>query len=200
MDIDEQYEIVKVPSPVLKQKAHKIETINNDIQIQMQKMVNTMYNDAGIGLAANQVGILNRMFVMDLPEGVWHYNSAKNGVKIIEAGYKSGNRDDEVVRNPQIFINPEIVWKSSEKSVYEEGCLSMPGQYGEVIRPCTVKVQFQNGHGTTMVKEFHGLDAHCVQHEIDHLDGILFIDYLSSLKRNMILKKMKKLNKDASAL
>jgi len=198
--MEDVYEVVKVPSAVLKQKAAVIENINDDIQIQIQKMIATMYKDAGIGLAANQVGILNRMFVMDLPEGSWEYAGTKGGVKIIEAGYKSGNRDQELVRNPQVFINPEVIWESGQKSVYEEGCLSIPGQYGEVVRPCEIKVQFQNGEGTTEVKEFHGLDAHCVQHEIDHLNGVLFIDYLSSLKRNMILKKMKKLQKDATAL
>lgn len=198
--MEDVYEVVKVPSAVLKEKASLIESINADIQAQAKKMINTMYKDAGIGLAANQVGILNRMFVMDLPEGSWDYNGAKGGVKIIEAGYKSGNREEALVKNPLVFINPEIVWESKIKSVYEEGCLSIPGQYGEVIRPSEIKVQFQNEQGTTEVREFHGLHAHCVQHEIDHLNGILFIDYLSSLKRNMILKKMKKFNKDAAAL
>ena len=198
--MEQFYDIVKVPSAVLKEKANKIENINDDIQTQIEKMVNTLYKDAGIGLAANQVDILNRVFVMDLPEGSWDYAGEKGGIKIIEAGYKSGNRDDEMVRNPQVFINPEIVWESGQKSIYEEGCLSIPGQYGEVIRPCTVKVQFQNEQGTKQVKEFHGLESHCVQHEIDHLNGVLFLAYLSALKRNMILKKIKKMNKDASAL
>jgi len=193
----ETYEVVKAPSAVLKQKASAIENIDADITRQSEMMINTMYEDAGIGLAANQVGILNRIFVMDLPENSWFYDGEDNqGVKTIQAGYKSGEREVELVKNPLVFINPEIIWKSGQKSVYEEGCLSLPRQYGEVERPCTVKVQFQTVEGTTEVKEYEGLHAHCVQHEIDHLNGILFIDYLSSLKRNMILRRMKKYNKE----
>jgi peptide deformylase len=104
------------------------------------------------------------------------------------------------VRNPRAFINPEVVWESEQKSVYDEGCLSIPDQYGEVIRPAQVRIKFQDEKGETHEELFDGLDSHCVQHEIDHLNGVLFIDYLSSLRRNMILRKMKKFNKDASAL
>ncbi|MEM7618608.1 MAG: peptide deformylase [Pseudomonadota bacterium] len=198
--MQDMYEVIKIPHAMLKEKAHKIENIDADIKDQAERMVQTMYRDSGIGLAANQVNILNRMFVMDLPENIWNYTGEKNGIKVIEAGYRSGEREEELVKNPTVFINPEIVWESEAKSVYEEGCLSIPGQYAEVVRPCDIKVRFQNAQGTTEVKEYSGLHAHCVQHEIDHLNGVLFIDYLSSLKRNMILKKMKKLQKDATAL
>jgi len=198
--MNDVYDVIKVPDAVLKEKSNKIEYINAEVKIQAQKMVNTMYHDAGIGLAANQVNILNRMFVMDLPEDTWYYDGAQGGVKIIQAGYKSGERKEEFVKNPTVFINPEIVWQSEQKSVYEEGCLSIPGQYGEVVRPCDVKVRFQNVEGATEIQEFSGLHSHCVQHEIDHLNGVLFIDYLSSLKRNMILKRMKKLQKESKAL
>lgn len=197
--MNDMYEVIKVPNAVLKETAHAIEDINTDIKDQAERMVQTMYRDAGIGLAANQVNILNRMFVMDLPEKSWEYAGERGDVKIIEAGYRSGEREEELVKNPTVFINPEIVWESEQKSVYEEGCLSIPGQYAEVIRPCEVKVRFQNVEGTTEVKEYSGLHAHCVQHEIDHLNGVLFIDYLSSLKRNMILKRMKKLQKEQEA-
>lgn len=197
---DDVYQIVNVPDPVLKQTANVIENISTDIKTQAEKMVNTMYDGKGIGLAANQVGILNRMFVMDLPEGSWQYGEEINGVLTIEAGYRSGKATDEIVRNPTVFINPKVIWQSEQESVYEEGCLSMPGQYGDVIRPATVRVTFQDVDGKTHEQEYEGLDAACVQHEIDHLNGVLFIDYLSSLKRNMILKKMRKFNKDASAL
>jgi len=140
------------------------------------------------------------MFVMDLPEGMWQHGPEKDGVLTIEAGYRSGEKEEELVRHPRVFINPEVIWESEQKSVYDEGCLSIPHQYGEVIRPAQVRVKFQDEKGDTYEDLFDGLDSHCVQHEIDHLNGVLFIDYLSSLKRNMILRKMKKFNKDASAL
>lgn len=200
MNSDETYKIVNVPSPVLKQKGAVIENINADIQAQANKMVNTMYDGNGIGLAANQVGLLNRMFVMDLPEGSWQYGDEIDGILTIEAGYRSGQGADKVMRKPRIFINPKVVWESEQKSVYEEGCLSIPQQYAPVVRPASVKVTYQDIDGATYEEEFEGLDAACVQHEIDHLDGVLFIDYLSPLKRNMILKKMRKFNKDATAL
>ncbi len=194
------YDIVKVPDPVLKEKAASIENITADIQAQAKKMVNTMYFGKGIGLAANQVGILNRLFVMDLPKGSWRYGEEIDGILTIEAGYRSGEGTGDVERNPRVFINPKVVWSSEQKSVYEEGCLSIPQQYAEVIRPASVTVKFQDVEGNSLENTFEGLDAACVQHEIDHLNGVLFVDYLSPLKRNMILKKMRKYNKDAAAL
>ena len=198
--MNDVYDIVRVPDPVLKETASAVENIDADIQKQIGRMINTMYAGAGIGLAANQVGLLNRVFVMDLPEGLWTHGPEVDGVLTIEAGYRSGERDEAPVRNPRAFINPEVIWTSEKKSVYDEGCLSIPGQYGEVIRPARCRVKFQNEKGESFEEEFDGLDSHCVQHEIDHLNGVLFIDYLSSLKRNMILRKMKKFNKDAAAL
>ena len=194
------YDIIKVPDPVLKETASPIEGITSDIQTQTERMINTMYSAAGIGLAANQVGLLNRIFVMDLPEGMWQHGPEIDGILTIDAGYRSGEKQEDMVRQPRAFINPEVIWSSEQKSVYDEGCLSLPNQYGEVIRPAQVRVKFQDVEGETHEELFDGLDSHCVQHEIDHLDGVLFIDYLSSLKRNMILRRMKKLNKDASAL
>lgn len=197
---DDVYNLVYLPDPVLKEKGSVIENIDADIQSQAKKMVNTMYDGRGIGLAANQVGLLNRMFVMDLPEGSWRYGEEIDGILTIEAGYRSGQADDAPMRKPRVFINPEVVWESEQKSVYEEGCLSIPQQYAPVVRPAAIKVKYQDIDKTTYEEEFEGLDAACVQHEIDHLNGVLFIDYLSSLKRNMILKKMRKFNKDAGAL
>lgn len=197
---DDVYNLVYLPDPVLKEKGSVIENIDADIQSQAKKMVNTMYDGRGIGLAANQVGLLNRMFVMDLPEGSWRYGEEIDGILTIEAGYRSGQADDAPMRKPRVFINPEVVWESEQKSVYEEGCLSIPQQYAPVVRPAAIKVKYQDIDKATYEEEFEGLDAACVQHEIDHLNGVLFIDYLSSLKRNMILKKMRKFNKDAGAL
>ena len=197
---DNLYHVVKVPDPVLKETANVIESINVDIKSQAERMINTMNAAAGIGLAANQVGILNRMFVMDLPEGLWRHGPEIDGVLTIDAGYRSGEKEENLIRQPRAFINPEVIWKSEQKSVYDEGCLSIPNQYGEVIRPAQVRVKFQDIEGQTHEELFDGLDSHCVQHEIDHLNGVLFIDYLSSLKRNMILRKMKKINKEEAAL
>lgn len=194
------YDIIKVPDPVLKETAKPIENIDEALKEQAMAMINTMYKDAGIGLAANQVGKLNRIFVMDLPEGIWRYGPEDNGLLTIDAGYRSGEREENLEASPRVFINPEVVWSSEQKSVYEEGCLSIPQQYGEVIRPAQVKVKFQDLDGATYEEEFSGLESHCVQHEIDHLNGILFIDYLSALKRNMILRRMKKLKKETAAL
>ena len=194
------YEIVKIPDPVLKEISSVIENIDSDIQKQAERMIATMYVGAGIGLAANQVGIANRMFSMDVPDGIWSYGAEKNGILPVEAGYRSGEREGELMRNPRVMINPEVIWSSEQKSVYDEGCLSIPNQYAQIIRPAQVRVKFQDEKGETYEEEFEGLPSHCVQHEIDHLNGVLFIDYLSSLKRNMILKKMKKENKNAGAL
>lgn len=198
--MNDLYEVVKVPNAVLKETGHAIENIDADIKVQATRMINTMHHAAGIGLAANQVGFLNRMFVMDLPEGIWQHGPEVNGVLTIEAGYRSGQKEEDLVQQPRAFINPKVVWESEMRSVYDEGCLSIPNQYGEVIRPAQVRVKFQDIEGETHEELFDGLDSHCVQHEIDHLNGVLFIDYLSSLKRNMILRKMKKMNKDANAL
>lgn len=194
------YDIIRVPDPVLKEVAHPIQNIDEALKRQAMTMINTMYDGAGIGLAANQVGKLNRMFVMDLPEGMWQHGPEIDGVLTIEAGYKSGEREAERKSNPRVFINPEVIWSSEQKSVYDEGCLSLPQQYGEVVRPAQVRVKFQDVDGEIYEELFDGLDSHCVQHEIDHLDGVLFIDYLSSLKRNMILRRMKKINKEMAAL
>jgi len=194
------YNIVKVPDAVLKETAHEVGDINDDIQIQTARMIATMYEGAGIGLAANQVGLLNRIFVMDLPEGSWQHGPEVNGVLTIDAGYRSGEAEQDVPKNPRAFINPKVTWESEIKSVYDEGCLSIPGQYAQIVRPAQVRVKFWDETGAEHEEEFDGLDSHCVQHEIDHLNGVLFIDYLSSLKRNMILRKMKKFNKDAGAL
>lgn len=166
------YDIIYVPDPVLKETAQPVETITPDVQSQMDKMLQTMYDAPGIGLAANQVGLLNRVIVMDIANH--------------EAGEKPA---------PFLMANPEIIWESEEMSAMDEGCLSIPQQYGEVERPASVRVKYVDRDGKETEMEASGLLSHCVQHEIDHLNGVLFIDYLSSLKRNMIIKKVEKLKK-----
>ncbi|NCT41304.1 MAG: peptide deformylase [Alphaproteobacteria bacterium] len=166
------YDIIKVPDAVLKETAHAVETITPDIQKQMDRMLDTMYDAPGIGLAANQVGLLNRVLVMDL-----------------------SRRDEEEEAAPIFMVNPEIIHESEEMSIMEEGCLSIPQQYADVERPAIVRVKYIDYDGKQAELEATGLLSHCVQHEIDHLNGTLFIDYLSSLKRNMILRKVEKMKK-----
>lgn len=175
----DKFEIIKVPDPVLKQVARKVEQVDDALRRQLDRMLLTMYEAPGIGLAANQVGILNRVLVMDIAQR--------------EEG-------DTQSRKPVFMINPEIIWESEEPSVWEEGCLSIPGQYADVERPLEVRVRYLDYHGKQAEDTFHGLGSHCVQHEIDHLNGVLFIDHLSALKRNMILKKFKKAQKEADLL
>lgn len=170
--MSELYEIITVPDAVLKEEAHAVNSITTDIQKQMDKMLATMYDAPGIGLAANQVGLLNRVLVMDL-----------------------ARTDDGEEPSPIFMANPEIIFESEEMSVMEEGCLSIPKQYAEVERPAQVRVKYVDYNGKEAELEADGLLSHCVQHEIDHLNGVLFIDYLSSLKRNMMLRKLEKLRK-----
>ncbi|MCD8496628.1 MAG: peptide deformylase [Alphaproteobacteria bacterium] len=193
------YDIITIPDPVLKQTAHKIENITPDIKEQAQAMLDAMYDARGIGLAANQVAELNRMFVMDLDPASWVYDGEeKGGVLRIGSAYRSGEKEEEEQEAPsfaKVFINPEITWESEQRSVYEEGCLSIPKQYADVERPAKVKVKYINLAGEIVEEEAEGLVSHCIQHEIDHLNGVLFIDYLSSLKRNMIVRKIEKAKK-----
>ncbi len=168
----ELYEIIAIPDPVLKQTAQPVGAVDDDVRRQMDRMLQTMYAAPGIGLAANQVGLLNRVLVMDL-----------------------SRREEEEEARPFFMANPEIVWESEEISVMEEGCLSIPQQYAEVQRPAKVRVSYLDYHGQPDELYAEGLLSHCVQHEIDHLNGVLFIDYLSSLKRNMIVRRVEKLKK-----
>jgi len=166
------YDIINIPDPVLKETATAVERVDDTIQKQMDKMLATMYDAPGIGLAANQVNLLNRVLVMDL-----------------------SRRDEEEEAAPICMANPEIIWESEEMSVMEEGCLSIPRQYADVERPALVRVKYLDYDGKEAELEASELLSHCVQHEIDHLNGVLFIDYLSSLKRNMIVRKVEKMKK-----
>ncbi|HNQ91607.1 MAG TPA: peptide deformylase [Alphaproteobacteria bacterium] len=169
--------IIVVPDPVLKETARPIEHITPEVKQQATDMLETMYDAPGIGLAANQVGRLNRMFVMD-----------------------TTYRKEASSRNPIVMINPKIVWRSEEISVMEEGCLSIPHQFAEVERPKAVRVQYIDLKGQKVEYLGEDLESHCIQHELDHLNGVLFIDYLSRLKRTMILRKVEKLKKDGVIL
>jgi peptide deformylase len=161
--------IITIPDPVLKAAAQPVGKVDDEVRRQMDDMLETMYEAPGIGLAANQINKLNRVLVMDL-----------------------AYRKEEGTKDPIFMANPEIVWKSEEMSVMEEGCLSIPGGYGEVERPKIVKVKYLDYNGNEALLEAEDLMSHCVQHEVDHLNGVLFIDYLSKLKRDMIVRKFKK--------
>jgi peptide deformylase len=162
--------IVLAPDPVLKQTCQPVETIDDDVRARLDDMVETMYAAPGIGLSAPQVADKRRLIVCDV---------AREG------------------ESAQVFkmVNPEIVWRSDEKVVAEEGCLSIPDHYGDVSRFREIKVTYLDPEGASQEVEANGLLSACIQHEIDHLDGVLFIDYLTPLKRNMILRKMKKLKR-----
>ena len=159
--------ILTEPDPFLRQKSKKVEVVDNETRLLMDDMLETMYAAPGIGLAAIQVGVPKRVIVIDL---------ARDGEK----------------KAPLYFINPEILTNSNNKATYEEGCLSVPGQFAEISRPDKCKVRFLDYNGEEKILETEGLLATCIQHEMDHLEGILFIDYLSKLKKNMIVKKLSK--------
>jgi peptide deformylase len=161
-------EILVVPNPVLKQESLPVERVDDDLRALMDDMLETMYAAPGIGLAAIQIGVAKRVIVMDL---------AREG-------------ED---RQPRYFVNPEITWASEETAPYEEGCLSVPEYYDEVQRPARVKLRYLNYQGEQVEEEADGLYAVCIQHEMDHLNGVLFIDHLSRLKREQAVKKVKKL-------
>ena len=173
----DKFEIIKVPDPVLKAVAKEVSAVDDGVRAQLDRMLHTMYEAPGIGLAANQVGLLNRVIVMDVAQ-----------------------REEPETRKPIFMVNPQIIWESEEPSVWEEGCLSIPGHYADVQRPLEVRVKYLDYNGKTQEDTFEGLASHCVQHEIDHLNGVLFIDHLSTLKRNMIMKKIQKQQKDSEAL
>ena len=171
--------ILTEPNKILRQKSLIVEKVDKDIQKLMDEMLETLYAAPGIGLAAIQIGVAKRVIVIDIGRN----------------RDRDQDQDKEPQRNPMYFVNPEIVWKSEEKFTYEEGCLSVPNQFAEIDRPkhCHVKHLDYNGHSQEMKVE--GLLATCIQHEIDHLEGILFIDYLSKLKKEMIVKKLSKQKK-----
>jgi peptide deformylase len=164
--------IIEVPDPLLRQISTPVETVNDEIRTLVADMFETMYAAPGIGLAAIQVGVPKRVLVIDLQEPE-------------EEGSKP-------VREPRVFINPEIVQASDQEVPYNEGCLSVPDQYAEVDRPDRIRARWLDEQGEAHEEEIDGLLAVCLQHEMDHLNGILFIDHLSRLKREMVLRKLAK--------
>ena len=174
-------DILTIPEKVMKLESEPIETIDGELLSFMDDMLETMYKAPGIGLAAPQVGILKRVVTIDVSKR------------------EESDDDKESPRNPYFMINPEIVWSSEDPSVYEEGCLSIPDFYAEVERPAEVVVQFLDREGKEVELKADGLLATCIQHEVDHLDGILFIDHISKLKSDRVIKRFVKMKKSMGA-
>ena len=164
-------EILIEPNKILREKSLKVEQVDKDLQTLMDDMLETMYAAPGIGLAAIQVGVPKRVIVLDLAK-------------------------KDSPKNPMFFVNPEIIEKSKINSTYEEGCLSVPGQFAEIARPDECYIKYLDYHSQPQEMRAKGMLATCIQHEMDHLEGILFIDYLSKLKKSMIVKKLSKHKKE----
>jgi len=162
--------LIILPDPVLRRLSEPVAEVNAAITALIDDMLETMYEAPGIGLAAIQVGVPLRLLVLDV-----------------------AGKDEP--KNPQIFINPQIVWQSPEMHRYEEGCLSIPGYYAEVERPAKIRATYRDRTGKAQEITAEGLLATCLQHEIDHLNGVLFIDHISKLKRDMVMRKFKKKQK-----
>ena len=163
--------LVILPDPILRKVSKQIERVDQPLQKLADDMLETMYEAPGIGLAAIQIGEPLRLLVIDV-----------------------AGKDEP--KEPRVFINPQILWRSDEPNVYEEGCLSIPAYYAEVERPKRVRVSYLDREGKDSEIEADGLLATCLQHEIDHLNGVLFIDHISRLKRDMVIRKFKKLAKE----
>jgi len=168
-------EILTEPNKILRQVSKPVENVTKDEQVLMDDMLETMYHANGIGLAAIQIGVPKRIIVMDI---------AKKNEK----------------KNPMYFVNPIIKNKNKELSTYEEGCLSVPNQFAEVDRPAKCEIEYLDYNGDKKLLKANGLLATCIQHEMDHLEGILFIDYLSKLKKSIIIKKLSKQKKSSETL
>ena len=163
--------ILTIPDPILREKSIPVEKVDKDIKNLMNDMLQTMYDAPGIGLAAIQIGVPKRVVVMDISKDV-----------------------DK--KEPMYFVNPKITWKSNVNATYEEGCLSIPNQFANIERPEKCNIKYLDYDGEEKEIKAEGLLATCIQHEIDHLNGILFIDYLSKLKKNIIIKKLSKNKKE----
>ncbi|HEV2594020.1 MAG TPA: peptide deformylase [Sphingomicrobium sp.] len=171
--------IYETPDPVLRQISRPVERFDDALRTLVADMFDTMYDAPGIGLAAVQVGEPIRLLVIDLQEPE-----------------NPEDPESPIIRQPRVFINPEVLWHSDNEIPYTEGCLSVPEQYAEVLRPDRIRARWDDEHGKSHEEEIEGLLAVCLQHEMDHLNGVLFIDHLSRLKRDMVLKKLAKWRKE----
>ena len=179
-------EILEVPDPRLKMVSVPLEAeeFNDDLKTLVEDMFDTMYDAPGIGLAAIQVGVPKRLLVIDLQEPDMDAEPIKD---------EEGNEHPPIKNNPRVFVNPVILNPAEEMSTYQEGCLSVPEIYADIDRPATCTVRYQDLDGKEHTEDMTGMMATCIQHEMDHLEGIVFIDHLSRLKRGMAMKKLKKI-------
>jgi peptide deformylase len=185
-------EIIEIPDPRLKQVSNRVESFDDELKTLVADMFETMYDAPGIGLAAIQVGVPLRVLVIDLqPDDP----DAEPEVCHSHGGHHHTHQP--TIRQPRVFINPEILDPSEEHIVYNEGCLSVPEIYADVERPARIRARWQDLDGQVHEEVLEGMMAICLQHEMDHLEGILFIDHLSRLKRQMAIKKLEKLRKAA---
>ena len=185
-------EILEVPDPRLKEVSKPVDKFDDELKTLVADMFETMYDAPGIGLAAIQVGVPLRVLVIDLqPED----EDAEPEVCTAHGDEHHTHRP--VKREPRVFVNPEILDPSADHTLYNEGCLSVPDIYADVERPSTIRARWQDLDGKVHEENMEGLMATCLQHEMDHLEGILFIDHLSRLKKQMALKKLEKLRKAA---
>ncbi len=169
--------ILEVPDARLRRISEPVPQVTDEIRKLIADMFETMYDAPGIGLAAAQVDVPLRLLVMDLGDG-------------------PEDADGKRTKNPRVFINPELYEPSDDWSVYNEGCLSVPDQYADVERPAVIRARWLDEHGVQHDEQLDGLTATCLQHEMDHLNGVLFIDHLSRLKRDMVMKKLEKLRRE----
>lgn len=184
-------EIIEVPDPRLKIVSTPVETFDDELKTLTDDMFETMYAANGIGLAAIQVGVAKRVLVIDLqrPDESAEPEECGDG--------ECGHKHQPVINEKLIFINPEILDPAEDMTCYQEGCLSVPDIYADVDRPATCRVRYQDLSGAKHEEDIEGMLATCLQHEMDHLEGILFIDHLSNLKRKMALKKLDKMRRAA---
>ncbi|MGB0343022.1 MAG: peptide deformylase [Parvibaculales bacterium] len=195
--------IIEVPDKRLRTISEPVDAVTDEMRVLMDDMLETMYDAKGIGLAAIQVGVAQRIIVMDLSP------SLENAEEDAQADFEEAALEDDNAskqdrydlssyahEGPRYFVNPEIVWASEETNNYQEGCLSVPGFYDDVARPAQCRVKFLDYDGKAQEIDCDGLLATCIQHEMDHLNGIVFLDHLSRLKRDRILKKLRKAERE----
>jgi len=185
--------IIEVPDARLKTVSQPVAEVCDETRALMDDMLETMYDANGIGLAAIQIGVASRIIVMDISHSQKDADKESDDETGSKDRYDLSGLEDE---GPRFFVNPEIVWTSDEMNNYQEGCLSVPGFYDDVERPAQCRVKFLDYDGKAQEIECDGLLATCIQHEMDHLNGIVFLDHLSRLKRQMIVKKLQKAERE----
>ncbi len=183
--------IVHIPDPILRVRSKPVERVDDDLRAFLDDMLDTMYDAPGIGLAAIQLGEPVRVVTVDVSPRMAEDQEGEDGEVV------AAKPAEEPKKDPLFLVNPEIIWRSEARNVYEEGCLSIPEYYAEVERPESCRVQFLDHDGREQELEADGILSTCIQHEVDHLDGVLFIDHISRLKRDIVIRKFTKAAKQS---